>query len=180
MEPVNNIIYQEPLTAIELDSLQKMYRSETKKMWYMYRKISLVLIAVAMGIMIFVSIGFVVDPPDPPEFPDQEPLTLSAILSTIGIAILVICSGLGLAFLAAFWYNVRPFKRDIVAGYKLVETTNILHKQYMPHNDTYYFTIRSSIGLSLEIDQAAYQFYEIGDEINIEYTRYARYRLGFH
>ncbi|PSK93365.1 hypothetical protein [Taibaiella chishuiensis] len=85
--------------------------------------------------------------------------------------------------LAGYISYVRTLKRvitDIRRGLKTVEQTTISRKVYMTHNDTCHFYLRSSSRLSIEVSREDYEHYEEEDEINIEYSTYAKVYFGYY
>lgn len=94
-----------------------------------------------------------------------------------GVCLLLCFSGL-VIFLA---YNrtLRRVQADIRKQTKTIENTRIVRKQYMPHNNKYYFYLDSPNKLSIEVKERDYLRFESGDELNIEYTTHAELYLGY-
>ncbi|OSZ78949.1 hypothetical protein CAP35_12080 [Chitinophagaceae bacterium IBVUCB1] len=94
----------------------------------------------------------------------------------------------GVLFLATFsgsivyvaYHNtLRRVRRDIKKGTKTIERVHITRKQYMPHNNTYYIYLTSPVKLSIEVSADDYRQMGEGDELNIEYTTYSKFYLGY-
>jgi hypothetical protein len=49
----------------------------------------------------------------------------------------------------------------------------------MPQNNTYYLYLSSAVKLSIEVSIDDYRQVAEGDELNIEYTTYSRFYLGY-
>jgi hypothetical protein len=75
--------------------------------------------------------------------------------------------------------TLRKIVLDIRSGMKTVEKTAITRKQFMEHNNTYHFYLKSAFRLSIEVNQEDYQAYNEGDEINIEYSTQSGIYFGY-
>lgn len=79
----------------------------------------------------------------------------------------------------AYHRTMRKLHQDIRHKTKTIERTLITRKQYVPHNNTYYFYLNSPTKLSIEVSQGDYYALDKGDEVNIEYTTYSNLYLGY-
>jgi len=77
-------------------------------------------------------------------------------------------------------YNrtLKKLDRDLLQGEKTVERTSISRKQFVNTNNTWHFFLRSRFRLSIEVSKEEYEFYQEGDEINIEYSTKSRIYFG--
>lgn len=85
------------------------------------------------------------------------------------------------AFIAwvSYWRNVRPLRRDLRGGEKIVEQATVNRKVFMPQNNSYHLYLNSMILLSIEVEAAVYQLLHQGDEINILYAPHSKVQLGY-
>lgn len=95
-----------------------------------------------------------------------------------GVGFLMVFSGAGLY--AGYYKFLRKVQQDIRRGTKTIERSLITRKQYMPHNNTYFFYINSPHRLSIEVAEFDYHNMHLGDEVNIEYTTMAKMYLGYY
>lgn len=106
---------------------------------------------------------------------DKQPFEFGYYFLGVG----VLLSFLGLCAWMAYRYSLQKLKNDIKTQAKTVERTTIKRKQYMPHNNTYYFYLDSSIKLSIEVGKDDYHMFNDGDELNIEYSTNAKFYFGY-
>lgn len=95
----------------------------------------------------------------------------------VGVIFLLCFSGSGVYL--AYNRNLKKVQQDIKRCTKTIELTHVTRKQYMPQNNTYYFYLDSPNKLSIEVNEEDYHRMEQGDEVNIEYTTYAKLYLGY-
>ncbi len=74
---------------------------------------------------------------------------------------------------------VHPLRRDLRGGEKVVEAAVIVRKVFMPQDGSYHLYLNSLVRLSIEVEEAAFQHVQQGDEINILYAPYSRLHLGY-
>lgn len=83
--------------------------------------------------------------------------------------------------IAFIFYFLQIFNkyRDAVYKTKSIERCMILEKKEVPYNHTFHFFIDSKVRYSFELPENEYHQYEVGDEINIEYSTYDKEYLGY-
>lgn len=84
--------------------------------------------------------------------------------------------------IASYIYYARTLKKllqDIRNGYKTIQPTTIIRKQFVAFNNTYHFFLKATIRLSIEVSQEDYEMYQEGDEINIEFSTYSKNYFGY-
>lgn len=90
----------------------------------------------------------------------------------------------GIVFLIAmvgnYWRGLYPLRRDLQAGVKWAMTVQILSKRYVAENHSRHFYITGGIKVSIQVNEADYDLYQIGDEITVECTPYSRVYLGYY
>lgn len=95
----------------------------------------------------------------------------------IGVGFLLCFSMFGIFF--TYYRTLHKVVKDIKHGTKIIERTYITRKQYMPVGNAFYFYISSAIKLSVEVEESDYRRLSEGDEINIAYTSYSNFYLGY-
>jgi hypothetical protein len=78
-----------------------------------------------------------------------------------------------------YWRMIRPLRRDLQGGEKVVELATIDRKVFMPQDGSYHLYVNSLILLSMEVNAQAYLMLEAGDEVNILYAPYSKLHLGY-
>ena len=163
-----NIVQQhfkiEPLEEEELQFMNRRYQSEYKVYIFGMRA----LFAIALIIPFFVILIYYILYDD-----------MSFIMQVFGYAL---CSTLSLCAIAAFASYRRSLyfvKKDLKEQTKLVETTIITEKKYMALNNTWHFYTLSPVKYSIEVNEDDYNRYEVNQEINLEYSRYAKEYFGY-
>lgn len=165
--------YTVPFEPDELAFIQKKLQNGQQSLWTVMRSLMIIGIIIPVFTMIiFKSLG-----PEnelqakiwKEEFPDYYYLIAA-------IAIVVI---IGAAGYYSYWSTVRKVAKDFKSGEKVVERTTIMRKVFMAGNKTFHFYLSSTEKLSIEVEMADYQLYRVGDEINIEYSLYAKEYFGY-
>ena len=95
----------------------------------------------------------------------------------LGVIFLLLFSGV--AVYIGYHRTLKQIQADIRDRTKTIERTHILRRQYMPHNNSYYFYIDSSTKLSIEVSEPDYHRLDDGDELSIEYTTHSKLYLGY-
>lgn len=85
----------------------------------------------------------------------------------------------GFAVFVSYRRTLYKIEQDIRHRTKTIERTHITRKQFMPQNNTYYFYLNSPNKLSIEVKQEDFHAMQNGDELNIEYTTYSKFYLGY-
>lgn len=95
------------------------------------------------------------------------------------IGVFILLSFSSLCAYIAYRRSLHKVKQDIRQQTKVVEKVHITRKQYMPHNRLFYFYIDSPNKLSIEVSESDYYNMEKGDELSIEYSKNAKFYLGY-
>jgi hypothetical protein len=82
---------------------------------------------------------------------------------------------------ATIFYFLQVFNkyRDAVHKTKKLEQCAVTEKKFVTLNQTYYLFVDSKVTYSIELPAHDYELYEVGDEINIEYSTYDKVYLGY-
>ena len=178
MNSHNNKFHTEELTSDQLSFLKRRYNSEYQK----FKKARLTALKIcSIAVAIFTLLFFVTNKYAPIDEHDTLTHRVSdgAVL-IIGCACLIVLSLLIIvAFMIAFFRNFHGIRTDLNEKFKIVERSIIKEKKFMPHNETYHFVIESPSRYSMEVEKEEFYFYEIGDEINLEYTYHSKIDLGY-
>ncbi len=94
------------------------------------------------------------------------------------IGMLFLLSLVMLVALYTYTHSLKKLIKDIREGYKTIERTLITRKQFMPSTQTYHLYLSSRQRLSIEISKEEFDKYEVGDEINIEYSCHSKVYFG--
>lgn len=83
---------------------------------------------------------------------------------------------------AGIYYFLFLFNkyRDASQKTKIIEPCLVLEKKSMPLNNTFHVYIDSRIRYSIEVSEPDFNHFEVGDEINIEYTAFDKEYLGYY
>ena len=118
------------------------------------------------------------------------PLAMGVLFSLIAndfgvfIRVFIICL-ISLIFffiiVAGIYYFLFLFRKYLDAQHqtKTIERCLILEKKAISINLTYHIFINSKVKYSIEVEENDYDHYEVGDEINIEYSTYDKEYLGY-
>lgn len=175
--PAENILYEEPLDESELAFLIAKREKDRASFRRTMRTLSIAFVLLPFGA------GFILESMRQTHdlkarLNDAEKSFGDRYAFFIGISFLLLL--IALAGYISYLRILKPVMTDIKNGKKTVEQTTISRKMYMAHNDTCHFYIRSAYRLSIEVSREDYDQYEEGDEINIEYSTYAKVYFGYY
>lgn len=156
--------YVEPLNNEELNFLQKKEQQDRKQLYKVVRALLFLCFIIPFIVAWFRALNGA-----------TNPFSYLAYFVTVIVLLTISCIGLYLAYHS----NLQLVRRDIHHRTKTIEQTHITRKQYMPQNNTWYFYLDSPTRLSIEVNEADFQRLREGDELNIEYTTYAKLHLGY-
>lgn len=156
--------YREPLSNDELSFLQKKEEKERKQFYKVARVFMIMSFICPFVVAWFRAL-------EGSENPFSITYYFGSVLFLMGF------SGLGLYW--GYYNNLRKVQQDITNGTKTIERTFITRKQYMPLKNSYFFYLSSAVKLSIEVNEYDFRRLENGDELNIEYTTYAKLYLGY-
>jgi len=156
--------YDEPLEKEELVFLQEKFRKENAVFYKVIRILMVFCFVCPLLIAWFRALN---DVPDP----------FSYKYYFGGVLFLMFFSG-SIVY-SAYYFTLRKLHKDVVHRTKTIERVHVTRKQYMPQNNTYYLYLSSAIKLSIEVKLDDYRQVSEGDELNIEYTTFSRFYLGY-
>ncbi len=175
--PAVSYLHEEPLEEPELAFLVAKRKKDQATFIRTLRTLTIAFVVLPFGAgIVLESIRRFND--TRPRLPDPDQSFGDKYAYFIGILFLLV-----LISLAAYISYVRTLKRliaDIRSGLKTIEQTTITKKMYMAHNNTCHFYTGSAFRLSIEVSREDYDRYEEGDEINIEYSKYAKVYFGYY
>lgn len=169
-------ITEEPMNESEIAYLQRMEAEQAPLLRRTIRLFIIIglIIACVVGVVMLLFQLFLKRVPQPGDEPPPN-ILLVCMVGIIGLAIIV-----GFATYLSYARTLLPIRKDIARKYKIVEKSEIVRKRYMKENNSFHFYISSPTRLSIEVEAADFTAYDIGDEINIEYTRNAKIYLGYY
>jgi hypothetical protein len=156
--------YIEPLEPDELQFLQRMEVKDRE----MYYKVYNVLMVMSF-IIPFIGSWYRAFEGAPNAFSFTKFYASAGALLTISTA----------AMYGSYRFNLRKVQWDIRHKTKTIEVCHITRKQYMPHNNAFYFYIDSVSKLSIEVSELYFRHLDAGDEVSLEFTTHARMYLGY-
>ncbi|RYE23471.1 MAG: hypothetical protein EOP51_10405 [Sphingobacteriales bacterium] len=158
------IRYNEPLEAEEIAFLQRKETRERRQFYKVIRVLMILCFVCPFIVAWFRAADGA-----------ENPFSYQAYF--IGVVFLLCFAGTGVYI--AYRRSLYQLHADLRNLTKTVECTHITRKQFMPHNNTFYFYLDSPNKLSIEVSEADFRSMEAGDELNIEYTTYSRQYLGY-
>jgi hypothetical protein len=156
--------YDEPLEKEEIVFLVKKEEKERKQFTRLVRVLMVFCFVCPFVVVWFRAWNGVPDP--------------FSYLFYFSSVLFLICFG-GFAVYMGYYASLRKIQADLKHGTKTIERTIITRKQYIPHNNTFYFYLNSPNKLSIEVRADDFHTLNAGDELSIEYTTYARFYLGY-
>lgn len=172
--------HTEELDEEQFNHIHNLYVRDNRELIKNWKKTCIgicILICLLTGLIMLVSYLNPIEEVDKHLVEPLDPTTIFQMGVVSLIAILLFAS---LAFYTAYFKSLRKLKLDTIERLKVIECTKILEKKYLPHNNSYHFTLLSPTQRSLEVEVNEYQLYNIGDEINIEYAKNSKIPLGYY
>lgn len=157
-----NIRHKEPFEKEERAFLIKHARKQKKSFLRATHYVFLGLGIFMMALYTFAN--FTYDPANTDQKTDT-PLSPQIVLWIALFLFLVFA----VVFLYVYLISVYNLFIEIRRGYKIIEQATIREKKYMQQTQTYHFFINSLVKKSIEVSKEDYDFFQINDEINIEY-----------
>lgn len=169
--------YEEPMNDSELSFLREKEGKEKRMFFRTVRTITILFIVVpcCLGI-IMESIKRSSDSPEMARLREEEDPYVY-LYYFFGMLFLLLLVAVG--SYVSYNRTLKQLQKDIYAGKKTVENTEISRKQFVNSNNTYHFFLKSTFRLSIEVSKEDYEAYEEGDEINIEYSTFSRVYFGY-
>jgi hypothetical protein len=86
------------------------------------------------------------------------------------------------AIISFFTYrrSLLDIRKDLNEKTKIVESSLITEKKFMPLNNTYHFYLDNAFKYSIEVSEDDFHRFEVNDEINIEYATYSKEYFGYY
>lgn len=158
------IRYNQPLDIEELEFLTKKENKERVQFYRIFRYFMIVSFIAPFILAWFRAVDG-----------QEDPFSYSYYF--LGVLFLLVFSG-GTLYVS-YYFTLRKVQADIRDRTKTIEYTHITRKQYMPHNNSYYFYLNSPNKLSIEVSEGDFHSMESGDELSIEYTTHSKLYLGY-
>lgn len=156
--------HNEPLDADEVAFLRRKEERERKQFYKLIRRLMLFAFIIPFAMAWF-------------RAAEGDELAFSFARYFFGVFFLLVFTSV--VTYIAYHRTLRRVQFDIKHRTKTIESTHITRKQYMPHNNTYYFYLDSPNKLSIEVQEHDYRRMDSGDELSIEYTTYSKQYLGY-
>ena len=166
---------KEPMREEELAFLKK--KKERQQSLFSRAVRTLTVLCIIIPILVGIIMESLKDPVPNPYVSQTEIADIPRYYYFIGMAALLALVGLG-----SYLSYVRTLKKlvlDLKERTKMVEKTEIVRKQFMALTQTYHFYIQSPVRLSIEVSAPDFEKYQVGDEINIEYSSHALEYFGY-
>lgn len=100
-------------------------------------------------------------------------------LSGYLIAIVIVIFLIFIIVYIGYKRTIGRLQHDIQNKQKIIEQAEINRKLHVSQNNTYFFFIQSPTKTSIEVNANVYNYFKEGDEINIEYSVYAKVYFGY-
>ncbi len=156
-----NSILEDDFDEQELQFIQKLLQDSKKDVWRVF------LLSLVFSVLIPIPISLLYNAlkkiPTPELFFETYFISFFALLFFTGIVIFFL-----------FEIRLKNLLKDVKQKIKLVEQVQITQKKYIPFSDSYHFYISSTTKLSIEVSKKTYDTFELNDELNIEYSKYAK------
>ncbi len=156
--------HDEPMDAEELLFIQK---KEEKERASLYKVVRILMVFCFICPFVVAWLRALAQVPNP-----------FSMLYYFSSVLFLLCFAGGAVYIA-YSRTLKKVQSDVRHRTKTVERTHITRKQFMPHNNMYYFFLDSPNKVSIEVSQEDYYRLEKGDELNIEYTTYSKFYLGY-
>jgi len=168
------IIILEQMNAEELSFIEKKIKREQSLFFRTMRNLSFLcfIIPTIVAILFFTN-----DQKSMQHLNEEmtEPFTIyTYIISLLSLLTLLLGGG----FLG-YGRTLKRLKMDLKEKNKIIEPAVITRKYFMEINKCYYLYLKSKTKLSIEVTEQDYNQYFEGDEINLEYSRYAKEYFGY-
>jgi hypothetical protein len=160
-----NTFIELPMDDDEIDFVNQRYQHASKE--YMYG-MNIMLVG-AVGLAFLVALfNYLHDP----NF--EETLIIYGYAQSITAVIALII------VIANYLLSLYDLNVDLKRKLKIAEQVTITEKKYMESNNSYHFYISSEVKYSIEVPEDSFNYFQINDEITIEYTKYAALYLGYY
>lgn len=174
MEEVPSVLMEEEMNGGELVFLKSKIQTEQRLFFRTMRSLFLLafMVPTVIAILFFTS----EQKPDPINYAEKsEPFTLQHYF----FSLLFLISLIFIAGISTYNKTLKNLKKDEKERIKILEKTWITRKYYMELNGFYYFYLSSKMKSSIRVNEKDFADYQEGDEINIEYSKYAKEFFGY-
>lgn len=154
----------EPLTEDEINFLSQKQEKESRAYYFGMKIMAGVCILLPLGIANIIILD------------ETQNLSFWEAYLYAQIIMLIIFI---LVMMATYIRKLFYINQDLKHRQKIIESTEITQKKFMPHNQSFHFYINSQIKLSIEVSQEDFLNFVEGDEINIEYSQYSKEYFGY-
>ena len=162
---MNNTFYSEAMGEDELAFIQRKHDKESAAYLYTMNRMLLFIVFIPAGIAMFFAVA--------------RSLQWQGILHIYIVGFIALFIFFALVSILSYFHKLHKYKMDLKHKTKIVEQAIIKSCQYMPHNNTWHFYLLSQTKLSIEVSEEDFQSQVPGDEINIEYSQYAKEYFGY-
>ncbi len=161
---VSVVKYLEPLQEDERAFLKKKETRDRRQLYRTVRIIILICFILPFGMAWGTAIAGL-----------SNPFSYGKYFTGVGVLLFLTTGGVFMAYRS----NLYRIYQDLHQGTKTVERTIVTKKRFMPHTNTCYFYLDSPEKLSIEVSPADYEQWDVGDEVNIEYSTHAKAYFGY-
>ena len=160
-----NPIFIEPLDDDEIFFVTKKYEKVSKE----YLRIMNLFLIASGVIPLILAIGFGI------VFND---IRMFYRIFTISLVSLIIF----FCIISVIFYFIQLYAvyKDNKFKTKTLEQCIITKKNYIQINNSFHFYINSDVKYSIEVSENDFNMFNLGDEINIEYTTFSKEFLGYY
>lgn len=170
--------YLESFTEEERIFLSKKLTKERSQFRRILRNLTILTAAAPLFVAI-VLFGISAMDPVLEEEDHVQVLTTVVIKVNVLVVFCIFASVSLIVILGFYWEYIRKLVRDIRQGEKVVEQAIIDRKQFVPHNQSFYFHLRIKHKPLLEVDEIFFRNWQEGDEINLEYAPRTGIQFGY-
>ncbi len=159
----------------ELDFIRKKYNKETRL--FQKSMVVFVIFAIIIPAILGFFVNFFKEEPDEPLPPElqPEPFTLVTYFVVVIFILLLITVG----GIISYNHSLKKLKTDLIQKTKIIERSEITRKQFIPNNQSCLFYVNSANKLSIEVSRDDFQRFEVGDEINLEFSKNSKIYFGY-
>ncbi len=162
---MSNFIKIEPLEEDELAFIQKRNEKESKAYVLGMNMVLIASVAIPFVVALIYKIRF-----------QRTDIMIQAFLYAL-------CITLSFSAIVSFFSYRRSLfdiRKDLKEKTKIVESSLITEKKFMPLNNTWHFYLDNAFKYSIEVSEDDFHRFHVNDEINIEYSTYSKEYFGYY
>lgn len=155
----------EPLEEDELAFMHKKNEQERKTYFTIIKMVLIISLSIPFIVAIIYHIRF-----------QRTDIMMQAFIQAL-------CITLSFSAIISFFTYRRSLldiRKDLNEKTKIVESSLITEKKFMPLNNTYHFYLDNALKYSIEVSEDDFHRFEVNDEINIEYATYSKEYFGYY